>query len=442
MDPLRMDSQAHDTPNEMPSKHTIAIIGSGWGGFTISHALSLAKYNVAVISPSRTIQYTPLLASAAAGMFDFRLAEEPVRRRTKLPGLSYYNARVDDIDFSSRTLDCKATQRGVTEQHLKDADSFKLKYDKLVIAPGCDVQTFGTPGALEHAIFLKTTDDARRIQKRILDMLDAASIPGLTDAQQRDMLRILIVGGGAIGIEATAELFDLWDHEMKHVYPHLDGKLSIEIHDVAPALLGTFDDQLGEYAAKKFKRRGVEVRTSSHIEKVDADSIWTKEKGQIRYGMLIWATGNAANLLVEKLDVKKDGKPERIVTDKRLRVFDAKDQLIENVYALGDSADIEGYSLPTLAEVALQKAEYLAKELNQADEPTKVFEYKQRATVAYLGQRDGVIAGKGDWTGQSAWLAWRSGSVYHWPRSWRRTLMITISWIFNKVGGRDIARKW
>jgi NADH:ubiquinone reductase (non-electrogenic) len=123
-------------------------------------------------------------------------------------------------------------------------------------------------------------------------------------------------------------------------------------------------------------------------------------------------------------------------------VFGANDQLINNVYALGDSADIEGYTLPTLAEVALQKANYLAAELNQAGEPAKVFEYKERASIAYLGQHDGVIGGKEEWTGHTAWLAWRSGSIYHWPRSWRRTFMIGISWFFNKIGGRDIARKW
>lgn len=319
---------------------------------------------------------------------------------------------------------------------------FELTYDKIILAPGCDIQTFGTPGALEHAIFLRTTEDARKIQKRVLDMLDAASMPGLTESQQRDMLRIIVVGGGAIGIEATAELFDLWQNDMRHVYPHLDGKLGIEIHDVASALLGTFDKRLGEYAAQKLEGRGVEVKTGSHIEKVDGSAMYTKELGEVRYGMLIWATGNGTNALVSKLAVKKEGKPQRIVTDRRLRVFDAEDHVMENVYAIGDSADIQGYSLPTLAEVAVQKADYLATELNQADEPAKAFEYRSRANIAYLGQHDGVIGGKEEWTGQSAWLAWRSGSIYHWPRSWRRTLMIAISWMFNKVGGRDIARKW
>lgn len=56
----------------MSSKPTVAIIGNGWAGFTLAQALSTTKYEITVISPIRTIQYTPLLASAAAGMFDFR----------------------------------------------------------------------------------------------------------------------------------------------------------------------------------------------------------------------------------------------------------------------------------------------------------------------------------------------------------------------------------
>ena len=76
----------------------------------------------------------------------------------------------------------------------------------MFVAPGCDVQTFDTPGVMEHALFLRTTNDARILQQRLLQMLDAASLPELTEEQQRDILHIRIVGGGAIGIEAMAEL--------------------------------------------------------------------------------------------------------------------------------------------------------------------------------------------------------------------------------------------
>ncbi|KAH7007933.1 LOW QUALITY PROTEIN: uncharacterized protein B0I36DRAFT_378683 [Microdochium trichocladiopsis] len=397
-------------------KSKIAIICSGWGGFTLAHELSLAKYDVTVISPMRTIQYTPLLASAAAGMINFRLAEEPVRRRNRASGLHYYKATVDDIDFARKTLHCSPSVPDVADNHLSHSHTFTMPYDILILAPGCTVQTFGTPGAVQHAHFLRTTDDARQIQQRLLEMLDAASTPGLTRTQQRDMLRVVVVGGGAIGNEATAELYDLWQHDLRFLYPHLDtsGEGSIEVHDVAPVILGTFDDRLAGYALHKLQSRSVHIETGSHITKVEGGVIYTKEHGEDRplgYGMLIWATGH-------------DGK------------------IMPDVYALGDCADIEGYALPTLAEVA---AEYLARQLNAAEEEelqAPSFVYKQKPNLAYLGQHDGVIGGREEWTGHSAWLAWRSGSIFHWPRSWRRTLMVGISWLFNAVGGRDIPRRW
>ena len=276
-----------------------------------------------------------------------------------------------------------------------------------------------------------------------------ASLPDASEAQRRDLLSVRIVGGGAVGIEATAELWDLWHEDLRHVYAHLDGLLTITIHDVADTLLGTFDASLSEYAMASLRQKRVGIATGSHIERVEADAIVTKEDGRLPFGMLLWATGNGVSPLVEALDVKKPEKGlPRILTDRRLRVLGRDGEPIEGAYALGDAADVEGHSLPALAEVALQKADYLVKVLNKKGkvegegvvvEP-QPFEYKQRALLAYLGQRDGIIGGKSEWTGQSAWLAWRSGSL-GWTRSWRRKLMIMISWAFIWLGGRDIARK-
>ena len=111
---------------------------------------------------------------------------------------------------------------------------------------------------------------------------------------------------------------------------------------------------------------------------------------------------------------------------------------MDDAYALGDAADIDGQSLPMLAEVALQKGEYLYQRLNDEanGKPLKPFEYNQRALLAYLGQRDGVIGGRSEWKGNSAWLAWRSGSI-GWTRSWRRRIAIMAQWGLLWWNGRD-----
>lgn len=423
------------------AKTRLAIIGSGWSGFTLSQEVNLSLYDVTVISPVRTIQYTPLLASAACGLFNFRLAEEPVRRKHRT-GLKYYNAYAQHIDFEKRIIKCRPALPKSLEMSKGDG-IFGVQYDKICVAPGCSIQTFGTPGAEEHALFLRTTNDAKIIQQRILEILDTASLPTMSPEQQKEVLNIRIVGGGAIGIEATAEIHDLWAKEMRFLYPHLDGMVTITIHDVADSLLSTFDTALSEYAYDSLREKQVKIMTGSHIERVEVDAIFTKEDGRLPYGMLIWATGNKVNPMVESLDVKKPEKGlPRILTDDKLQILRPDGCPIPDAFALGDAADIEGKSLPMLAEVALQKGEYLANIFNNYSNSTQIpqFDYKSAATIAYLGSHDGIVGGDQNWTGAKAWLAWRSGSIM-WTRSWRRRIMIAINWVFIWIDGRDIARK-
>lgn len=186
-----------------------------------------------------------------------------------------------------------------------------------------------------------------------------------------------------------------------------------------------------------FNKRNVEVLTGSHIEKVEKDCLFTKEKGRIACGLVIWATGNKCSPLVEALPVKKTPRNPRILTDDFLRIYtSSSSSLIDSAYALGDCADVENARLPTTAEVACQKASYLASSLNKGF--SKKFEYKQAALVAYLGQNDGVISGKQDYSGSQAWIAWRSKN-FMWTRTWRQKVLIVVGWVLDLVTGRAIA---
>ena len=80
-----------------------------------------------------------------------------------------------------------------------------------------------------------------------------------------------------------------------------------------------------------------------------------------------------------------------MLTDFRLRVFSPDNTLIDAAYALSDAADVKGGVFPTTAEVACQKAEYLARAFNPDFQINEVFAYCQRALVTYIGQHDGLI---------------------------------------------------
>ncbi|CZR54552.1 related to NADH-dehydrogenase (ubiquinone) [Phialocephala subalpina] len=414
----------------MPSsKQAILIIGSGWAGSTLATSLDETKYSITVVSPEATTPYTPLLASAACGLYDYSLVETPIRHTGKR--IKYIKARVLDIDFKGKSAKCQA--------HFKDppAQDFELGYDIVVVAPGCVNQTFGTPGVAENALFLRNVKDAMKVSSRVQNNFEKASIPGLTEQQQRELLHFVIVGAGPTGVEVSSELSDLFSTSYAKLYPHLKGKVSITIHDIAENVLSGFDKKLQEYAMSSFDKRNVEVLTGSHIEKVEKDCLYTKEKGRIAAGLVIWATGNKCSPLVESLPVKKTPRNPRILTDDFLRIYSSPDSsLIDSAFALGDCADVEDARLPTTAEVACQKGTYLAKSLNRGFE--KPFKYEQAALVAYLGQNDGVISGKQDYSGAQAWIAWRSKN-FLWTRTWRQKVLIVVGWVLDLVTGRAIA---
>ena len=432
----------------MSAKPRLVIIGSGWAGFYIAEHIDLSKYSVTLLSPRRTSAYTPLLASAAVGLFNFYLAEEPVRSKSRRQ-LRFIKANVLDIDFSSKTCKCAPA---FDEDPELAAQQFDVEYDYLVVAPGCMPNTFGTPGVEENSIFIKNVSDAMIVRKRLFDLLEKASLPNVSGERKKSLLHIAIVGGGPTGIELTAELDDLCKHELGDLYPDVVDHVSISIYDVAPNILSAYDKSLHEYATKQLVTRKIDVATNTKIEKVDKEAIYIKDKGRVPYGMLIWATGNKNVPLVEKLDVMLPEKGlKRVLTDNHCRAFKpgTSSELHDGVFAVGDAADIEGASLPTTAEVACQKSKYLVENFNLKDTLKsndmfkKPFEYQQKQLVSYIGQHDGVIAGKGNndpgWTGASAWLAWRGGSVL-WNRNWRSRISIIMTWTLNALFGKEVSK--
>ena len=421
----------------------IIIIGSGWAGFYLAEYLSTTAYAVTIVSPRRTSAYTPLLASAACGLFNFYLAEEPVRSKTRK--CRFIKANVLGVNFGSRSVRCSPA---FEDDEAISNENFNLEYDYLILAPGCVPNTFNTPGVAEHALFMKNVSDAMAVRKLLFDLLEKASLPNCPDERKKELLHIAIVGGGPTGVEMTAELDDLAHKELKDLYPEVAEYLKISIYDVAPNILAAYDQKLYEYANDALLRRNIAVETNARIERVDKDAMYVRDKGRIPYGMLVWATGNKAVPLTMNLDVRKTEKGLiRILTDSHLRVFKSKasDEIYDNVFALGDAADIEGASLPTTAEVAVQKAKYLVQFFNSlsSSSPSSIpFKYREKQLVSYIGSHDGVIAGKGDkdgWTGRSAWLAWRSGSVM-WTRSWRNRVVIALTWVVNALFGKEIAK--
>lgn len=310
-------------------KPTIAILGTGWAGWTLAQDLGSSKslcetHQILVLSPSRTMALTPLLASAACGIFDFRIAEEPVRRLSNQ--ITKYQVTVSSIDFENKTITCRpnigsnGNEKKASDEGTRNGGSdedFVVSYDRLVLAPGSETNTFGTPGVMEHCYTMKSVQDATKLRERILDCLELASLPTLSAQQKKDILHFVIIGAGPTGVELAAEIDELLSEHLLKIYPDVASYGRVSVYDIQDKILGMFGQKLSEYAMEKFRRRDVNVCMERHIESVSAGSMRVKEDGDVRFGIAVWATGNKACKLVEDLEARKTEEGmERIVTDR------------------------------------------------------------------------------------------------------------------------------
>ncbi|KAF2745680.1 FAD/NAD(P)-binding domain-containing protein [Sporormia fimetaria CBS 119925] len=497
------------------SRERVVILGSGWAGFGLARRLDPKKYQAVVVSPRSYFAFTPLLASTAVGTLEFRTTLEPVRsRRTKV---DFFQGWADDVDFKNKKItieeavedpwqglalttdrhagESKEQELAREKSQVEKGKMFDLTYDKLVVAVGCYSQTFGTPGVKEHAFFLKDVGDARKIRNRLLSCFEAAALPTTPDSIRKQLLNFAVVGGGPTGIEFSAELHDLITEDLAKIYPELIPLHKITVYDVAPKVLPMFDEKLATYAMNKFKRDGIDIRTSHHVkelrpggptehttptQKKDDYNLYTlkvKEEGETGIGMCVWSTGLMQNPFVaqaldkvkalpdnlqpldshknanepEEMDwtVKKASGSGSVLTDDRLRIkLTAKGQgdheieaIVPDVFALGDCGIVEGTQYPATAQVAQQKAFWLAKRLNKGDFDNSGFKFKNLGTLAYVGDWNALFQGGGGskFGGYIAWVIWR-GAYFTRTVSWRNKILIPIYWVINWLFGRDISR--
>ncbi|KAJ6031979.1 hypothetical protein N7540_002711 [Penicillium herquei] len=353
------------SPTSDVQKERVVILGSGWGGYTMSRRLSPQSFSPIVISPRSYFVFTPLLTDAASGSLDFSNIVEPVR--DPHAKVDFIQAAARSIDLKKKTVLCEATvvKSGVTEtprtsdddKELNDSheakskrptqdyrwweqgEMFEVPYDKLVIAVGAVSRTFGTPGVRDNAMFFKDIGDAKRVKRRVRECFELAVLPTTTPEMREWLLHFAIVGAGPTGTELAASLRDFIYKDMMILYPALNGIPKISLYDVAPKMLSMFDESLSQYAMDTMKREGVDIKTSHHVEGLRWGSpgdpppyemdpkrcltLTTAEEGEVGVGMCVWVTGNAMNKFIsQSLDKVADFPTDSIKHDSTLAVND------------------------------------------------------------------------------------------------------------------------
>lgn len=403
----------------------VLVLGCGFAGFSLLHRLNQRAWDATLLTPRNYFLFTPLLPSAVAGSVEFRSILEPARRR--LRHVRVIEGSAESIDWESRQVSCVGAVGG---------ERFTLSWDLLVIAVGVTVADFGIPGVAENTLKLYTVEDARVIRRGVLEQLARAEIPGLTGEQIRQRLTFVIIGGGATGVEAAAEIHDLVAEELTQDYPDLAPYARVVIVEALDRLLTGFDEALGGYTTRHFSREGIEVRTGAKVQAIEPNAVLLQGGERIDCGLILWAAGNAPIPFVKTLGTPLDRRG-RIVVDDHLRLPGRKD-----TFALGDCAAVGEPPLPATAQVAQQQGKYLAKALERGRQgrPGQPFRFRAQGMLAYIGGGQALAdLPQVKWSGRGAWLFWRSVYITKLV-SPANKIKVLFDWIKARLFGRDLSR--
>jgi len=416
----------------MQDRKRLVIVGSGFAAFSLLKKIDLRHYDLTVVSKRNYFLYTPLLPSTVVGTVEFRNVIESLRGFRD--GVNFVLGSVTGVDPDAKKIQCRSEDK--TES--ANSKAWDMDYDVLAIAVGADCQTFGIPGVPEHCCFLKELSDARKVRSTVIDCLERASLPEITNEEKDELLHFIAVGAGATGVRFAAELSDLLNRELRKNYADVVDRVRITLLDAGTTVLGSYDRSLQEYTVRHFQRQNISIRTECFVAEVRPNEIELKSGEVLKAGVILWSTGFAPSKFVRDLPFEK-AKSGRIQTDDFLRV---KHQ--SNIYAMGDCASPVGKDYPQLAQVAEQQGRFLAKHLNYhaMGRTVKPFVWKNLGISSYIGDCRAVADspdGKRDYSGFLAYQLWRSTMFSHLV-SWRNRILVPLDKLRSTIFGRELSR--
>ena len=378
-----------DISTATPKRPHVVVVGGGFGGIAAVRKLKRADVDVTLIDRHTYYTFNPLLyqvATASLNPGDITWFLRAIRSKQR--NVRFLKGVVTSIDPQSHTV------------HLEGA--VDVKYDYLVLACGVTTNFFGIPGAEEHSIPLYKRSQALQVRDAMFAKLEHAAING----QDRD-LRIVVVGGGATGVETAGAFAELRNNDMPTTYPELDrDRVHITLVEMMPNVLGPFAPRLRDYAEKALRKRDVDLRLSTAVKEVRHDGVVVEKDGEqefLQAGIVVWASGVTTHPTVADWNVPQ-GRGGRIETDEQRRV-----RGLDGVFAIGD-VSIGPEEMPQLAQPAIQGGKYVAKAIKDdlKGKTRKPFVYRDKGTMATIGRASAVAEIKfmPKMTGFLAWIIW------------------------------------
>ena len=412
---------------ERTDKKRVVIVGGGLGGLELAFKLVDDDFQVVLVDKNNYHQFPPLIYQVASGGLEPSSISFPFRRLfQRRKDFFFRMAEVQSVNTAEKTI-----QTTVGE----------IEYDYLVLAAGAKTNFFGNKDIEATTLPMKSVSEAMRLRNTILRNLELAETED-NPVRKQALMNIVIVGGGASGVEIAGAVAEMKKNIIARDYPDLDSsQMHIYLVNAGDRLLAGMDPVSSKRAERDLKDLHVHIRQPQFATEYKDGVLKTSAGLEIPAQTVIWVSGICANT-IEGIPAGSVGHAGRLLTDRFCRVKGLRD-----VYAIGDLSLIEGdedYPLghPQLAQLAMQQAKTVAKNLKAVlkGKEVKPFRYKNLGVMATIGRNHAVaeISGR-KFGGFPAWALWL---VVHLRSilGVKNKTFILLNWVWNYINYKQSLR--
>jgi len=402
--PISRDNMA----DRAAGAHRIVIVGGGAGGLELATRLGdklgrAGKAEITLIDRSRAHLWKPLLHEIAAGSMDLGHHELDYLAQAHWHHFHYRLGEMIGLDRARREV---LVGPVVEEDGTEITPARTYPYDTLVMAVGSLTNDFGTPGVLEHAISLETPEQAARFHRRLVNACIRAQ--SQTEPLRSGQLQVVIIGGGATGVELAAELHKTTRGLVAFGLDRIDPDRDITLYllEAADRILPALPPRISEAATELLRKLGVKVYTSARVSAVTPNEIKLADGRTIAAELVVWAAGVKAPAFLGNIDGLETNAINQLVVRQTLQT--TRD---DDIFAIGDCAACpwpeRDSTVPPRAQAAHQQATHLYKQLQRrlnGRRPLEPWHYRDFGSLVSLGHYSTVGSLMGKLVGRSFFI--------------------------------------
>jgi NADH dehydrogenase len=408
---------------------SIVILGGGFAGVNAARHLERRLprgSDIVLFSQENHLVFTPLLGNVVGSSINPMHVVWPVRQMVRRAVCR--TAAVTDLDLAGREVHYRTAANQPARQ----------RFSHLIFACGNTVKLDIIPGMAAHGWPLKTMGDALVLRNHLIGLLEKAQVE--PDAERRrQLLSVVVVGGGFSGVEVAGEVADLLKASCRY-YSDVPGcDVRVTLLHRGERVLPELPAALGEFARDKMRQRGIDIRLKSEAQAVTEWGVRLKGGGEVPAATVVCTIGTTANPLIANSGLPME----------RGRLKTGPDFRVEgqgNVWALGDCAAVpnayDGQPSPPTAQFAVRQAKALARNLAAAlsGRPAEPFRFKPLGAFASIGSHRAVGQVFGlRFSGLPAWFLWRGIYLSKMP-TLARKVQIAFDWLWQIFFPRDIVQ--